>query len=271
MNNNPIGLFDSGVGGLTVAKELMKQLPGESILYFGDTARLPYGSKSPEEILRFVREIMGYLVSQRAKMVVMACNTSSALALEAVRKEFPLPVLGLIHPGMESALAASRNGRIGIMATQATVNSHAYQKEGLNLNPSVHISEVACPRLVPLVEGGNIQSPETVEALTEYLTPLRQAGVDTLVMGCTHYPFLRTQIHSVMGEGVTLVDPAQALVKEVVALLHERNFAADPSRPAPRRYAVSGPVEEFVRAARQFMEIGPEDVMQVDVELRIKS
>ncbi len=266
MNNNPIGLFDSGVGGLTVAKEMMKRLPNESLLYFGDTARLPYGSKSPEQILEFVREIMSYLLSQNVKMVVMACNTSSALALDTVKKEFPLPVVGLIQPGAKAAFSASRNGRIGVMATQATVNSHAYQIETLVLNPQVKVTEVACPRLVPLVESGKIKDWETAEALKEYLAPLQKEEVDTVILGCTHYPFLKEEIQAIVGEKVTLVDPAQALVAEVARILREQGLSAGKTHQPNYRYVVSGSAEEFARSARLFLSGQVETVEHQEME-----
>ncbi|MDX2099192.1 MAG: glutamate racemase, partial [Leptolyngbyaceae cyanobacterium bins.59] len=186
--NGCIGVFDSGVGGLTVLRELYRQLPNESIVYFGDTARLPYGTRSAAEILQFVREILTWMTQQHVKMVIMACNTSSALALEIVRSEFPVPILGLILPGARAAVQQGR--RIGVIATPTTANSHAYQTAIREIDNTAEVWEVGCPEFVPLIEGNRIHDPETQEVVWKYLAPLLEKEIDTLIYGCTHYPHL---------------------------------------------------------------------------------
>ncbi|MEN9260863.1 MAG: glutamate racemase, partial [Thermostichus sp. HHBFW_bins_43] len=214
----PIGVFDSGLGGLTVWRTLRRQLPQERLLYFGDTARVPYGGRSPEEILAFVRQILAWMQAQPVKLVVMACNTSSALALEQVRQEYALPIFGLILPGAQAALA--QGSRIGVIATTATVNSGAYSKairEYSALNPKrfphpVRCWEQACPEFVPLIEAGESDSPALRQAAERYLQPLLQHGIDTLVYGCTHYPVLDPILRPLLPRSVRRVDPGVALV-----------------------------------------------------------
>jgi glutamate racemase len=206
----PIGIFDSGVGGLTVLRELDRQLPQESILYFGDTARLPYGDRTPEEILHFVRDIIGWMVDQGVKMVMMACNTSSALALEQVQQEFDVPILGLICPGAKAAAQAGQ--RIGVIATPATVKSDAYRQAILEINPQAQVWQVGCPAFVPLIEQGQLQAPRTRHIASTYLQPLMAAGIDALVYGCTHYPHLEPVFQTLLSSQVQRVDPAVHLV-----------------------------------------------------------
>ncbi len=214
----PIGVFDSGLGGLTVWRALRRRLPHERLIYFGDTARVPYGERSPEEILAFVRQILTWMQAQPVKLVVMACNTSSALALEQVRQEFALPILGLILPGAQAALA--QGFRIGVLATVATVKSRAYSRaiqEYSALDPKrfpypVYCWEQACPEFVPLIEAGWLDSPALRQAAEHYLQPLLQKGIDTLVYGCTHYPLLDPILKPLLPSSVKRVDPGMALV-----------------------------------------------------------
>lgn len=250
----PIGLFDSGVGGLTVVREMYRQLPQESIVYVGDTARLPYGTRSAEEILAFVREIINFMVSQGTKMVIMACNTSSALALEQVRSEYDIPILGVILPG---ALSAAQQGdRIGVIATPATAQSHAYQQAIQEAKPTAQVWEVGCPEFVPLIEQNRIHQPETREVVQRYLTPLMELEIDTLIYGCTHYPHLAPVIRSILPESVRLVDPAVAVVKaatQELELLQLRH-----TQPAmPSQFYVSGDPVPFIRTAKQWLGYTP--------------
>lgn len=209
----PIGVFDSGVGGLTVWQELRKQLPNESFVYLGDTAHLPYGGRSRDEILHFVRDIVTWMLERPVKAIVMACNTSSALALEIVRDECPVPILGLILPG---ARAAVRHGkRIGIWATPATANSHAYRAAIQEMNPEIPCWELACPKFVPLIESGKLRGRLARATIREYLRPLLTRDIDTLVYGCTHYPLLAPELSKLLPPGISVVDPAASLVAAV--------------------------------------------------------
>jgi glutamate racemase len=245
-----IGIFDSGVGGLTVLRELYRQLPCESILYFGDTARLPYGTRTAGEILQFVREILTWMVQQRVKMVIMACNTSSALALEAVRSEFNLPILGVILPGARAAVERGR--RIGVIATPATAASNAYRRAILEMDPAVAVWQVGCPAFVPLIEQGRIDDPYTCEVAREYLAPLLQQQIDTLIYGCTHYPLLGPVFRSIVPDSVQLVDPALHVVAAAASeleLLGLRNTRP----PWPTRFGVSGSPQQFAQLSVQWI------------------
>ena len=217
----PVGVFDSGVGGLTVAREIMRQLPEERLVYFGDTARVPYGSKSQATILRFVRQIVRFLETKEVKAIVVACNTASAYALETIEKEIQLPIIGVVKPGAKTAAAASRNGRIGVIATDATIGSGLYTQFIRSINPKLQVFGKACPLFCPLVEEGWLKDPVTVEVANRYLEPLLATGIDTLVMGCTHYPLLRSTLREIMGDKVNLVNPAYETARELKALLEE--------------------------------------------------
>lgn len=249
-----IAIFDSGVGGLTVLRELYRQLPNESILYFADTARLPYGTRSPEEIVQFVREIITWAVGQDVKMVLMACNTSSALALETVQSEFEIPILGLILPGARAAL--TRGERIGVIATPATAASNAYRQAIQEMNPGVQVWQVGCPAFVPLIEHNRIHDPQTYEVAREYLTPLIEQRIDTLIYGCTHYPHLAPVLRSLLPSSVELVDPAVHLVAAVVQEL-ELLGLGNTHLPRPTRFCVSGAPEQFANLSVQWLGYTP--------------
>ncbi|MBW4562995.1 MAG: glutamate racemase [Mojavia pulchra JT2-VF2] len=250
----PIGIFDSGVGGLTVLRQLYRQLPNESVIYFGDTARLPYGIRSQAEILQYVREILTWMQQQQVKMVIMACNTSSALALEIVRKEFSLPILGVILPGARAAVQQGK--RIGVIATPATAKSNAYKQAILEINPNVQVWQVGCPEFVPLIEQNRIHDPYTTEVARSYLEPLIQQEIDTLVYGCTHYPHLAPVLRSLLPSQVKLVDPAISVVvacAQDLDLLNLRNTHP----PLPTRFAVSGCAQQFAQAGLQWLGYTP--------------
>lgn len=251
---NRIAIFDSGVGGLTVLRELYRQLPNESILYFGDTARLPYGMRSAEEILQFVREIITWAVQQDAKMILMACNTSSALALETVRDEFDIPILGLILPGAQAAVRKGK--RIGVIATPATAASNAYRQAIQETDHSVHVWQVGCPEFVPLIEQNRIHDPYTQEVAREYLTPLIQQEIDTLIYGCTHYPHLAPVLRAILPSHVQLVDPAVYLVKAVAQEL-ELLGLKNTHPPKPTRFCVSGCPQQFASVSVQWLGFTP--------------
>lgn len=246
----PIGIFDSGVGGLTVLREIYRQLPNESVLYFGDTARLPYGSRSPEEILYFVRQILTWMADQGVKMVIMACNTSSALALDPVQGEFPFPVLGLIRPGAQAAALQGR--RIGVIATQATVTSRAYTHAIQEINPDCRVWEVGCPKFVPIVEQNQIKDPQAQRTAVTYLQPLIAANIDTLVYGCTHYPHLAPVLRPILPATMQYVDPAISMVAAAAKELDALGLRS--STPAwSTEFYVSGSAPEFKRLAVQWL------------------
>lgn len=249
-----IAIFDSGVGGLTVLRELYRQLPNESILYFGDTARLPYGTRSAAEILLFVREIITWAVQQDAKMILMACNTSSALALESVRDEFEIPILGLILPGAQAAVRTGK--RIGVIATPATASSNAYRHAIQEMDHSVQVWQVGCPEFVPLIEQNRIHDPYTQQVAREYLTPLIQQEIDTLIYGCTHYPHLAPVLRSILPSQVQLIDPAVYLVKAVAQEL-ELLGLKNPHPPKPTRFCVSGCPQQFASVSVQWLGFTP--------------
>ena len=249
-----IGVFDSGVGGLTVLRELYRQLPNESILYFADTARLPYGIRSANEILQFGFEILSWMVQQDVKMVVLACNTSDALALETLRNEFNIPILGLILPGARAAVQQGR--RIGVIATPATAASNAYRRAILEVEPTAQVWQVGCPEFVPLVEQNRVYEPYTAEVAAQYLAPLLQQRIDTLVYGCTHYPHLAPVLRQILPSQVQLVDPAEYVVAaaaQELDLLGLRNT----SPPLPTQFCVSGCPQQFAKLSLQWLGCTP--------------
>lgn len=248
-----IGVFDSGLGGLTVVKELMKQLPNEDIVYFGDTARVPYGTKSKESIIRFSKENTSILLQHKVKMIVVACNTSSSLALAILKKSFPLPIIGVIYPGARKAVEVTRNKRIGIIATPATIHSQAYTKSIKKLNRSIQVVDQACPLLVPLVEEGWFERKETEDIGREYLKKIAHFRVDTLILGCTHYPLLKPVIQKIVGRKVVLIDSAQELAFEVKELLENIGLAQDKKRKPKYSFLVSDQPKHFRRLARRFL------------------
>lgn len=249
----PIGVFDSGIGGLTVVRELMRQLPNESIIYFGDTARVPYGPKSPDTVLRYSREITSFLRDQGVKAVVVACNTATAHALAALREEYELPIVGVIEPGSRAAARATRSGRIGVIGTQGTISSRAYERAIAAAAPKVEIIALACPLFVPLVEEGWLDTEATRLIAHEYLAPVARASVDTLVLGCTHYPLLKTVIGSVVGRNVRLIDSAEETAAETGAVLTERGIAHDATNDARYRFIASDAPEQFLRVGQRFL------------------
>ncbi|MCX7781377.1 MAG: glutamate racemase [Negativicutes bacterium] len=257
-DNRPIGVFDSGIGGLTVVKELRELMPAEDIIYFGDTARTPYGSRPPAQILEFMHEILRFLQAQDVKMAVVACNTMTALGLDTTRKQYPFLMVG-VNTGIRLSLSLTKNKRIGVIATQATIASGKHGKVAKEADPTATIFPVACPKFVPLVESGKLAGVEAEEAAHEYLRPLVEANVDTLILGCTHYPLLAPTIRKVMGANVTLVNPARETAVDACNLLkkHQRLtgkqqgatrlcFSADLERvKVLERCIFSGPQPEF--------------------------
>ena len=251
----PIGIFDSGLGGLTVLRELSRQLPQEAILYVGDTARLPYGDRTPDEILQFVREIIRWMMAQGVKMVMMACNTSSALVLEQVQQEFPVPILGIVCPG--ARVAAKTGKRIGVIATAATVNSNAYRDAILEVTAEAQVWQVACPQFVPLIEQDRIYEAATLRIAKTYLQPLLDEQIDTLVYGCTHYPHLEPVLQTFLPKTLQRIDPAHSLVKAAAKELALLNLKSN-GRGRPTQFFVSGCPDQFARSAARWLGHPPE-------------
>lgn len=262
--NNPIGVFDSGLGGLTVVKEIMRELSHEEVVYFGDTARVPYGTKSKESIVRFSKENVAILLKHKVKMVVVACNTASSLALSALRETFSVPIIGVIKPGAQKAVQITRNKRVGIIATAATINSSEYMKEIHRLEPTVRVTSQACPLFVPLVEEGWFDKNVTLKIAEEYLSPVRKANVDTLILGCTHYPLLKAVLKKVMGKNVVLVDSAQEIALEVKQLLEVTKKNRLLSKKSPPVFLVSDEPKHFSRLAKRFLGFPIQNVTRCD-------
>ncbi|HWS43077.1 MAG TPA: glutamate racemase [Pseudoflavonifractor sp.] len=266
MDRRPIGVFDSGLGGLTAVRELMRLLPGEDIVYFGDTGRVPYGSRSRDTIIKYARQDVAFLRTFDLKAIVIACGTVSTTALEVLEAENAIPILGVVGPAVAEAAAATRCGKVGLIGTQATIRTRAYEKALARLQPGAEVIALACPLLVPLVENGRFRPGDRVAELVveEYLSPVKAAGVDTLVLGCTHYPLLADVIRAYMGPEVTLVNSGAACARQVAALLE----ANEGHCPGIRRYFVSDRVDDFSVLASLFLgEDVRGDVEQVDITL----
>jgi glutamate racemase len=252
----PIGIFDSGFGGLTVARAVLDQLPHEPVLYLGDTARQPYGPKPIGEVREYALECLDHLVDQGVKVLVIACNSASAAVLRDARQRYPVPVVEVIHPATRRAVAASRTGRIGVICTRATAESMAYD-DAFTAAPHVQLHTRACPRFVEFVEAGVTGGPELLQVAHGYLDPLVSAGIDTLILGCTHYPLLTGVVSYVVGDQVTLVSSAEETAKDVYRLLVQHGLERDPALPEPvHRFLTTGQPEEFGRIGRRFL--GPE-------------
>ena len=253
MHTGPIGIFDSGIGGLTVTRAVYDALPRESTVYFGDTARVPYGPKSPETVRRYSLEILEWLLAQKVKAVVVACNTSTAHALDVLREASPVPVIGVIEPGSAAAVQASRGGVIGVIGTAGTVASGAYARAIRARVPHADVRQVACPLFVPLVEEGWFDHPATELVAREYLAPLVAAQVDALVLGCTHYPLLKPLLGRVMGPGTALIDSAEETAREVRRTLEAAGLLAPEGHVATHRFAVSDDEARFREVGARFI------------------
>jgi glutamate racemase len=256
VSDAPIGIFDSGVGGLTVARAILDQLPNESTLYIGDTARGPYGPRPLAEVREFALETMDFLVSQGVKAIVIACNTASAAMLRDARERYSIPVIEVIQPAVRRAVAATRTGNVGVIGTRATIDSKAYV-DAFAAAPQLNITSIACPLFVEFVERGETSGAEITKIAREYLAPVMQAKVDTLVLGCTHYPLLTGVISYVMGEGVTLVSSAEETAKDLYRTLVENGLLREQSTtPATHKFLATGDAKAFETLARRFL--GPE-------------
>lgn len=274
-NENPIGIFDSGVGGLTVVAAIRRELPHESLVYLGDTARVPYGSKSADVVRRYSLRCSRFLVEQGAKMVVVACNTASAHGLSAMQQELSVPVIGVIEPGAKLAVETSRGHRIGVIGTEGTVRSGSYQKAILARHPAANVSAQACPLFVPLAEEGLGEHPAARLLAEDYLRPLVHSGIDTLVLGCTHYPLLCSVIRRVVGDGIDIIDSASAVAKVVRDELTTRNLLGPggggddggSSGPGARRdrFFSTDTAQRFKQIGRAFLGAEIDDVQVIDL------
>ena len=254
MNNSaPVGVFDSGMGGLTVMHELMAQLPNESIIYFGDTARVPYGPKSPDTVLRYSREIASYLRGEGIKALVIACNTATAHALPALREEYDFPIIGVIEPGARAAVSATKSKHVGVIGTAGTIKSGAYEKEIKRLLPDAQVTAQACALFVPLVEEGWIDTEPTRAIARNYLAPLVTAEVDTLVLGCTHYPLMKTVIGNVVGREVRLIDSAYETAREAGEVLRASGLENTTPNQARYRFIASDAPDTFLGIGQRFL------------------
>lgn len=261
-SNQRIGLFDSGVGGLTVLREMYRQMPNESLLYFADSARLPYGTRSQTEILDFVREILDWMCNQDVKMIIMACNTSSALALEAVRQEYDIPILGVILSGARAAVKVGK--KIGVISTLATAKSHAYRQAIQEINSQAEVWEVPCPKFVHLIEQNQLYTTYTRDVTLGYLRPLLDNNIDTLIYGCTHYRHLEKTIRSLLPSSIKIIDPAEHIVvaaEKELSLLGLRNNQF----PFPTNFYVSGSSKQFADISQQWLGYKPQ-VIQIPMK-----
>ena len=266
--NAPIGVFDSGVGGLTVAREIMRQMPEERIVYFGDTARVPYGSKSQDTIIRYSRQIIRFLMTKHVKAIVIACNTASAYALATVEKEFDVPIIGVIRAGARTAVQVTRNGKIGVIATEGTIGSGIYTQEIKKLRPDIEVTGKPCPLFVPLVEEGLLHDSVTDEIASRYLSSLKSRFVDTLVLGCTHYLLIRSTLGRLMGNDVTLVNPAYETAIELRDLLQKYGLSCDEEKTGGEKYQffVSDQTEKFTAFATSILPNDVKETRKVDIE-----
>jgi len=272
MNNiceAPIGVFDSGVGGLTVAREIMRNIPGERIVYFGDTARVPYGSKSKDTVLRYSRQIIRFLRTRKVKAIVIACNTASAYALEEIQKELDIPIIGVVKPGARVACQVTQNGRIGVIATDATIQSEIYTDFICNQDANIRVIGKACPLFVPLAEEGWLDDPVTIQIAKRYLQELKDSDIDTLILGCTHYPLLRSTVGKIMGSRVRLVNPAYETALELARLL-KREGIANPGKNQEEsehyQFYVSDASDKFKQVANSILPYDIDTTKQINIE-----
>ncbi|SHI47177.1 glutamate racemase [Parasporobacterium paucivorans] len=266
---NPIGVFDSGVGGLTVVREIMRQLPGEKIIYFGDTARVPYGSKSKETITKYSRQIIRFLKTKNVKAIVIACNTASAYALEDIKNEIDIPIMGVIEPGARAAAMTTANKRIGIIGTEATIASGIYSEFIKKILTDAKVAGKACPLFVPLVEEGYTDDPVTTEIASRYLKDLKQENIDTLILGCTHYPLLRKTIADIMGSGVSLVNPAYETATQLREMLMKEGLMAEEKldeESGKYEIFVSDTTKKFEDFARTILPSDFDSIRKINIE-----
>ncbi len=252
--NRPIGVFDSGIGGLTVLKEIVKEMPSEGTIYLGDTARVPYGIRSSETVIRYSLENTRFLFSKDIKFLVVACNTASSVSLDKIKSVVPIPVIGVIEPGAKAAVKATRNRKIGIIGTEATVRSDSYARLIKTIDRNIEVSGLPCPLFVPLVEEGWTDGEITALIAEKYLKKIKNKDIDTLVLGCTHYPLLKKVISQVMGEGVSLIDSAVEVAKEVKTMLETSGLSREQKAKPPREFYVTDSPARFTQVGERFLE-----------------
>ncbi len=264
----PVGVFDSGVGGLTVAREIMRQLPNENIVYFGDTARVPYGSKSKDNIIRYSRQIINFLKTKNVKAIVIACNTASALALDVVREEIDIPIIGVVEPGARAALELTQTKKIGVIGTEGTIRSAMYEKIIQGRDPEAEVIGKACPLFVPLVEEGFAKHKVTQEIIDYYLSSLLDTDIDSLILGCTHYPLLRSRIREYVGDRITLVNPAYETAMDLKKLLEESKLdnIGEGQEHAAYSFYVSDAADKFKQFANSILPYDIETTKQINIE-----
>lgn len=266
VDSRPIGVFDSGIGGLTVFKELALRLPDESFVYFGDTARVPYGSRSKDTIIKYTFQCVRFLLSNNVKAIVIACNTASATALPSLKDAFDIPIIGVIEPGAYAAVRANKNGTIGIIGTQATIRSGAYSAAIHKIDASKSIVSNPCPLFVPLVEEGWAGTEVARLTAAEYLKPIIAGGADTVIMGCTHYPLLRGVVAQTIGDGVTLIDPAEETAVEFEMILERNSLKGKKDSHPGYSYFVSDDPERFVKVGTAFLGRDIENIEKIDID-----
>ncbi len=269
--SNPIGIFDSGIGGLTVVKRISSFLPNENIVYFGDTARVPYGSKSNETVIEYSLQDAGFLVSKNIKLLVVACNTASSVAIDALKDKFNLPVIGMIEPGAKMAVQKTKNGKIGVIGTYATTGNKAYSKQLVKIDKKLSVHEKPCPLFVPLAEEGWTSHKATKLIAEEYLSDFKKSGVDTLILGCTHYPILSDIIAEVMGDKVTLIDSGTAASMVVEDYLNGIGLRNNSVQQGYQEFYVSDLPNKFKEIAERFLGRPVEHIRKIDLEEIVKS
>ncbi|SDZ67512.1 glutamate racemase [Evansella caseinilytica] len=266
----PIGVIDSGVGGLTVVSELIRQLPKEKIIYIGDTARCPYGPRPTDEVRQYTWEMIDYLLLHDIKMLVIACNTATAVVLEEAKKSLSIPVVGVIHPGTVAALKITKNDHVGVIGTEGTINSRAYDREIKRINSEITVESLACPKLVPLVEQGKFSGSEAKEIIEASLAPILATSIDSLILGCTHYPLLAPLIKEIAGKRIEIISSGEETAREVSALLYHQNLLFTEERKPEHIFYTTGPRQTFSQIAEQWLRLGKNDVKTINLSEKIK-
>ncbi len=265
MDNRPIGVFDSGIGGLTVVNSLIDKMPNETIIYLGDTARLPYGNKSSRSIKLFSKRITQWLIEKDCKLIIVACNTASALALKFLCSEFNIPIIGMIRPGAILATETSKTNRIGVLGTLATISSKSYEKTLLDINNKITVFSKACPLFVPLAEEGWVKGEIPKSIARVYLKEIKDSKIDTLILGCTHYPIMKPIISEVLGRGIKLIDPGKASAKSVKKILTKENINADNDNCGIIKCYVTDSIKSFNSMAGTFLKIPINSIMHIEL------
>jgi len=264
-SDSPLGVFDSGIGGLTVVREILRRLPNENIIYLGDTARVPYGTKSSQTVIKYSQSNSKFLISKGIKLLVVACNTASAVALPSLRWDFEIPIIGVIEPGARKAVRITTTGKVGVIGTPSTIKSNAYKKAMENIAPEVKVYSKACPLFVPLAEEGWTDGEIAELTAKRYLEPLMESGIEVLILGCTHYPLLKSMIQKVMGDEVTLVDSAEETALEIERILKDNNISNESSSSNKREFYLTDVSDTFIEIAGRFLGEKIERVEQVDI------